>query len=224
MHTLVICDRRQDLLSIAREVGISFGAEQSILTDILGMSKVLARWVPRMLTDDQKRTLLDIFRYLLSRYGDDPCDFIERVETQEETWVHHCDPVSKMQSKQWKHPGSPPPKKLKRVHSAGKVMASIFWDSQGVIMNDYLEQGCMTNGAYYSGELRRICQEIPRRKPGKPTCSVLLLQDKACPQTSQVAMTAVTEILPHPPYSPDMSPSDFYLFPEINSMEAMKAS
>ena len=58
-------------LSIASEVGISFGAVQSILTDILGMSKVSARWVPRMLTDDQKRTQLDISRYLLSCYEDD---------------------------------------------------------------------------------------------------------------------------------------------------------
>ena len=49
-------------------MGINFGAVQSILTDILGMSKVSARWVPRMLTDDQKRTLLDICRYLLSHY------------------------------------------------------------------------------------------------------------------------------------------------------------
>ena len=46
-----------------------------------------------------------------------------------------------MQSMQLKHPGSPPPKKLKRVSSAGKVMASVFWDSQGVIKIDYLEQG-----------------------------------------------------------------------------------
>ena len=41
---------------IACEVGISFGAVQSILTDILGMSEVLARWVPRMLPDGQKGT------------------------------------------------------------------------------------------------------------------------------------------------------------------------
>ena len=90
------------------------------------MSKVSARWVPRMLTDDQKRTRLDITRYLLSRYQDDIGDFIEQVVTQDETLVHHFDPESKMQSKQWKHPGSPPPKKFKRVHSEGKVMTSIF--------------------------------------------------------------------------------------------------
>ena len=40
-----------------------------------------------------------------------------------------------------------PPKKFKRVHSAGKVMASIFRDSQNVIMIEYLEQGRTVNCA-----------------------------------------------------------------------------
>ena len=64
LHTLIICDRKRDLQSIASKVGTSFGAVESILTNILGMSKVSARWTPRMLTDDQKRTLLDISGYL----------------------------------------------------------------------------------------------------------------------------------------------------------------
>ena len=57
---LVMCDGRRDLQSIVCEVGISFGAVQSILTNILGMSKVSARWVPRMLTNDQERIFLGI--------------------------------------------------------------------------------------------------------------------------------------------------------------------
>ena len=68
-----MCDTcsRQDLRSKASEVGISFGAVQLILTNILGMSKVSVRWVPRMLTDDLGSFRLDISRYLLSRYEDD---------------------------------------------------------------------------------------------------------------------------------------------------------
>ena len=87
-----MCDRMRDLRSIDSEVGISLGAVLSILTNILGMSKVFARWVPRKLTDDQKRTQLDNSRYLLSRYEDNPVDFIEQVVTQDETWAHHFDP------------------------------------------------------------------------------------------------------------------------------------
>ena len=56
---------------------------------------------------DQKTNQLNISRYLLSRYKDDPGDFIRRVITLDETWVNHFDPESKMQCKQWKHSGSP---------------------------------------------------------------------------------------------------------------------
>ena len=126
-----------------------------------------------------------------------------------------------MQSKQWKHPGSPPLKKFKRVHSAGKVMASIFWDSQRVIMIVYLEQGRTIDGAYYAGELRHLRQEIARKRRGKLTWGFLLLQDKAPAHTIQVVMTAATEcgfeMLPYHQYSPDMAPSDFYMFPKLKS-------
>ena len=70
-----------------------------------------------------------------------------------------------------------PPTKFKRAHLAGKVMTSIFWNSQGVIIIDYLEQVRTINGAYYEGDLRRLRQEIARKRRGKLTRGVLLLQD-----------------------------------------------
>ena len=79
-----------------------------------------------MMNDGQKRNRHDISRYLLSPYEDEPGDSTERVVTQDETWVHHFDPESKMQSKQWEYPGSLPPAKFKRVLSAGKVVATIL--------------------------------------------------------------------------------------------------
>ena len=79
MHTLVMSDRSRDMQTITSKVGISFGAVKLILTNILGKSKVLAKLVPWMLTDDHKRTLLGISRYLLSRYENDPGNLIERA-------------------------------------------------------------------------------------------------------------------------------------------------
>ena len=62
---------------------------------------------------------------------------------------------------------------------------------------------------------------IKRRGKLNLTRGILLLQDNAPAHTSQVAMTAATEcgfeVLPHPPYSPNMAPSDFYLFPKLKS-------
>jgi hypothetical protein len=58
------------------------------------MSKISARLVPIQLTDDQKRIRLDISRYLLSGYEDEP-DLIYQIITQDETWVHHFDPETK---------------------------------------------------------------------------------------------------------------------------------
>ena len=103
VHILDMCDKRRDMRSLLAKWAYVLGQyNQSLPTSY--MPKVSARWVLQMLTDDQKRTRFDISRYLLSDYEDDPSDFIERVVTQDETWVHHFDPESKMLSKQWKHP------------------------------------------------------------------------------------------------------------------------
>jgi histone-lysine N-methyltransferase SETMAR len=100
-------------------------------------------------------------------------------------------------------------------------MASFIWDSQEIIMIYYLEQGRTINGTYYADRLRRLRQEMARKRRGKLTQSVLLLHDNALAHTSQVAMAAATDcgfvILPRPPYSPDMAPSDFYLFPKLKT-------
>ena len=75
--------------------------------------------VPQMLTNDQKKTRLNISRYLPSRYEDDPGNFIERVVIQDQTGSDF-DPESKIQSKQWLHAGSNPPETIKSVHLSGK--------------------------------------------------------------------------------------------------------
>jgi hypothetical protein len=84
VNDLVMCDKWRGLRIIAKEVGISFGAIQAILTEGYGMSNVSVRLVSRLLTDDQKRTRLAISRHTLSRYEDEP-DFIYRIVTQDET-------------------------------------------------------------------------------------------------------------------------------------------
>ena len=78
-------------------------------------------------------------------------------------------------------PGLSSLKKLKRVSSAGKVMASVYSDNQGIIVEYYLEEGHMINCACYAEELRQLCQEIVKKRRGKLAQGVLLLQEYTSP-------------------------------------------
>ena len=101
-------------------------------------------------------------------------------------------------------------------------MASVFWDRKRVIMIDYLERGHTITGQYYAEELRRLRQAIKDKRRGKLTAGILLLQDNAPAHTSRIAVSAAAEcgfkILSHPLYSPDLAPSDYYLFPKLKSV------
>ena len=106
-------------MSISRE------RVESILHKGLGLSQVSVRWMPRLLTSDQKLTRLVMSETNLAMFEAHPQGFVERFLIQDEYWVHHFEPETIRQSMQWKHSTSAP-KKDKVVPSAGKVMASIF--------------------------------------------------------------------------------------------------
>jgi len=86
-------------------------------------------------------------------------EFLRRFVTVDETWIHWYTPETKEQSKQWTSPGERAPKNAKSVPSPGKVMATIFWDSQGVIYIDYLEKCKTVTGLYYAELLGRFAAE-----------------------------------------------------------------
>ena len=72
-------------------MGISKGSVQTILHDKLGLSKVCARWVPRMLSAVQRADRVDMSRANLDLFNGDPEEFCLRVVTGDETWLHHDD-------------------------------------------------------------------------------------------------------------------------------------
>ena len=65
---------------------------------------------------------------------------MRRIVTGDETWIHHYDPETKQQSMQWKHASSPSPHKFKVQASAGKIMCTVFWDAEGILLIDYATQ------------------------------------------------------------------------------------
>ena len=100
IHQMVMNDRRLIISHLANVISISCELVENILHNELGMSKVLTRWVPRLLTPDQKLTRLVMSEANLARFETDSDRFVERFLTQDECWVHHFEPGTKRQSMQ----------------------------------------------------------------------------------------------------------------------------
>jgi histone-lysine N-methyltransferase SETMAR len=77
------------------------------------MRRISARFVPRLLSDDQKTHRVSVFRELKQQTRDDP-NFIFSVITGDETCVYGYDPEIKQQSSKWMSPNSPWLKKKAR--------------------------------------------------------------------------------------------------------------
>ena len=203
---------------IAQALGISHGSVSIILHDRLGIRKLTARWVPESLSDEQMATRASVCSALLKRFRSKD-DFLLRLVTVDETWVHYYEPENKAQSRTWVGPGSLRLKKFKTQPSAGKVMATLFWDAKGVIMLDILPKRSTITGVYYANLLDQLRTTIREKRRGKLSKGVLLQQDNARVHTCKVAMDVVErngyELTSHPAYSPDLAPSDFFLFPNL---------
>lgn len=187
IHQIVLDNRRVKVREIAEAMSMSKERVCYVLNEDLGMRKLSARWVPRLLTLDQKRVRMNISKALLAQFRRNKPEFWRRLITVDETWVHHYTPETKEQSKQWIAKGEPAPKKAKTVSSAGKVMASVFWDSRGIILIDYLEKGKTITGAYYASLLDKLKTEIVTKRPHlrKKRCCFIKTMRRLTPQRLQ---------------------------------------
>jgi len=101
-----------------------------------------------------------------------------RLVTTDKTSLYHCDLVTKQQSMEWRHRGSPQPKKFRVQKSAGKVLASIFWDQDGILLIEYLPKGQTINAEYYSSplvQLKDILKENTTGRSPRGSCSCMTM-------------------------------------------------
>lgn len=99
-----------------------------------------------------------------------------------------------------------------------KLMLCIWWDQLGVIYFELLKPNETINGDRYRLQLMRLNRALKEKRSQYEERheKVILLHDNARPHTAKVVQqyleTLRWEILPHPPYSPDIAPSDYHLF------------
>ena len=97
-------------------------------------------------------------------------------------------------------------------------MLCIWWDQLGVVYHELLKPSETITGARYRTQLMRLSRALKDKRPqySERHDKVILLHDNARPHVARVVKTYLEtlkwEVLPHPPYSPDVAPSDYHLF------------
>jgi hypothetical protein len=107
-------DRRLKTNEISARCGLSKITVLRILHDHPGMNKVSARWVPKFFSVVKKQRRVECYTELLTLCERQEIEIIESIVTRDQTMVLYHNPLSKRESMEWRHPGSPRPKKQRR--------------------------------------------------------------------------------------------------------------
>jgi len=99
---------------------------------------------------------------------------------------------------------------------AAKVLASVFWDQDGTLLINYLLKGQAINAEYYSLLLVQLKDIFKEKRRGKFSKRKLFLHDNAPAHRTFATQKKLAylgfQCLDHPPYSPNLAPSDYHLY------------
>ncbi|UYV62471.1 hypothetical protein LAZ67_2000722 [Cordylochernes scorpioides] len=174
VEKMILANRRITVREVAEDLNISIGSCHSIFINDLGMRRVAAKFVPKLLNCDQKQHRMNIANEMLDSVRDDP-NLLQRV---------------------------------------------ITGDEAGVVHHEFLPQSRTVNKEYYLQVIRHLREAIRQKRPDLwKNKNWLLHHDNAPAHTSLLVRDFLaknnTLMMPQPPYSPDLAPCDFFLFPKL---------
>ena len=126
-------DRRVSIETLSAQFNVSVGAVHIIIREELKMRKICAKFVPRVLREDQRERRCNDSKEMVELINSDP-QVLDALVTCDESWIYCYDPETKRQSSQWKHAGSPRPKKARQSKSTQKLMMIPFFFNSFTIL------------------------------------------------------------------------------------------
>jgi [histone H3]-lysine36 N-dimethyltransferase SETMAR len=171
----------------------------------------LNKWVPHELSEIKKRERVRISSELKARAISS--DLLGRFVTGDEKWVFVKN-VSR--SKHWALSGSPLTTQVRQGSHGKRVMLSVWWCIRGVIHFELLPENETITSTYYCKQLEKLQRAlIEKRSNFTANGSIAFHQDNARQHVSRNTIESYGwERVPH---SPDIAPSDFYLFRSLSS-------
>ena len=108
-----------------------------------------ARWVPHLLTDEQKQSRVRLPLQVIEKY--DKCDprCLEEIVTGNESWIYHFQPDSKAKNKVWVSSEGYRPVIACRCKTSNHMLYAIFFDSKGPVLQIPVLKGSSVTGKVF---------------------------------------------------------------------------
>ena len=213
-------DRRISVRDLAAKHAVSIGTINTVLHRDLGLVKKSARWVPKLLDKDQKAERVRCSKKFLALATNKKINFLNNLVTMDESAVCFHTPETKNQSKQWLKKGTPGPCKARSQASRKKQMVLAFFDKKGMIYTRMVPKGKTVNGEFIVDTLKMFLKQLRRKRPQMVKDDLWFFHwDNAPVHTARNVREFLDKkgirMIEHAPYSPDLAPADFFLFPKV---------
>ena len=192
----------------------------------LTLKKVCARWVPHILTEDQKRQRVLCERKLIQLLEPNGHKRLEDVITGDETWIFFYGIPNKRQNMLWVAEDESIPVVARKGFQSRKRLFTIFFTCEGPVLVDILPEKTTLTGTYYRQNiLLGVIQDIEQKRPTTGVKDVLLHHDNVSPHKAKIVKDYIEkqelQVLPirptvstsPSPPPPPLPPRDFWLFP-----------
>jgi len=189
---------------------------QTIIHEHLRLRKLTSRWVPHELTPDQKRKRVEFCEENLQRLQQEGFKLGDII-TGDETWIYFRKIGRKKENAAWIEKGQKAKTVVRRAQHEEKRLYCIFFRANGWFTVCALDKGeTLDSDAYIEKCLRPLVDGLWKERPKTGCHGLKLLHDNARPHNSRAVLNYLREqqigLMPHPPYSPDLAPCDYWLF------------
>ncbi|CAH1987575.1 unnamed protein product [Acanthoscelides obtectus] len=183
--------------------------------EVVASLKISKTSIQKLLTEEQKAARVNWCQKTLERFNSGNSKNVYSIVSGDESWIYCYESENKRQSAVWVFQGEEKPTKVIRSRSVSEKMVATFGHIATIPLNG---QRTVTADWYTTICLPKAITELRKINPER---RIILHQDNASSHTAQKTRQYLTEenveLLDHPPYSPDLSPNDFFTFPKIKN-------
>jgi len=103
-----------------------------------------------------------------------------------------------------------------------KVLLVVFFDWKGTVHHEFVPRGQIVNKQLYQKGLVHLRDAVRRKRPELWENQTWILHHDNAPAHVSLLIRSYlakhqTSVVLHPPYSPDLAPGNFFLFPKFKT-------